>query len=445
MKKKTKLILEYGEHSVKLCHTSKIKDEQVIDLFEVRERKDFSDSLELSNFYHQFIQTPPAELIVSIDREVFLIRFLELPSQKREEIKEMLPFQLSKIIPNALEEVYFDFFIISSEQGYSKVVVFILQKRKVAILFDFLKKENLLPTIITMSSWGLYCWWDLNFNKQKEPLGEAVVLVDIDKEVAEFVVLKNERIIFSRAFSHLGEQGLNEGLIQSLHIFEKEYGRQAFAKAVVTSADKVDIVRKYFPDAEVTDANQQGEYSSASISGLSFNFLPLPFDISPDTIVIKRRQKKQKQLYLQVAVVVLEVALIFSIFLGQSLWKKHIYLNRLNQAIKEMTGEVKFLDKVVDKLEVLDKEQSLYAPFSKLLYQLIFAIPNHTQITFVDFRKDKDFSLKGYANDIARVFEIVAALNQSSLFSGVKVKYANQIEREEGVKIDFYIYGKIKK
>ncbi len=97
---------------------------------------------------------------------------------------------------------------------------------------------------------------------------------------------------------------------------------------------------------------------------------------------------------------------------------------------------------VANRLKILDKVFLRGPSFSQMLYEVTSSLPENIQLTLLDFQETGKVFIKGYADDIGSVFSAIEVLNDSELFSGMKIKYASQVKRKGRVRIEFYIQGK---
>ncbi|UCD15541.1 MAG: PilN domain-containing protein [Candidatus Omnitrophota bacterium] len=457
MRSKITLILEVGEKTIKACRVASRKRRRkikAVDVFQFPHRisaQDINDVfLKITN------KVKYEKVIVSFPRHFFLIRFLKLPSSNWSEVKKMLPLQISKGVIQPLEDVVYDYALADVKGGYSKVVLFLTQQKKIANLLDFIKQSKVAPSFITISSWGLYQWIRFISRFLKQKIKEPFVIVDVSDTSAEFLVVGKEGIIFSRAFPYLKEEELKEGINQSLKIFEKEFGGLAFGKVIFTGCRKEEIIKSidwaqalfigqldnFYLDKTVRGKINASGLSFASVLGLVVGTEPA-FDFSPQFLKEKRQHLKRRRRYVKVVALILEIILILGIFTGKYLFDRYAYLNFLNSKLQEVKIEVKELGAVVDKLKILDRELAKSVGFSEVIYDLVSAIPQNTQLSLVDFRDKGDFSIKGYAQNNSEVFAIKKSLSESELFEDVKIKYSSKVKgRKRAEVFEFYIEGR---
>ncbi|UCC95461.1 MAG: PilN domain-containing protein [Candidatus Omnitrophota bacterium] len=458
MKSKRILIVELGEKAIKATESIVSKRKSIILRFETEDIAGISIQENIETLFQKFSKSKYENIIFSLPRSFFLIRFVKLPSQDSQEIRKMFPFQLAKIVPHSLDEVIYDFSVVETKDGIAKLLVFLVQKKKVSALREFIEKKEITPSRITITSWGLEKWFFFQKRFLKGVVSWPVALIDIDKYCADVVALGKEGMMFSRSFSYAHTEELLKGIHQSLKVFGNEFGALKFSKVVFTGSRNEDIMRNanlgdstflnpwegFTLHGKAKEKATKSAFSFASMLGLTTEREVPKFDFSFEFVKKGRADFKRKKRLLDIAVVGLEILFIAGIFSFKYVFDKFSYLKFLNSKLNEIKLDPKELDRVANKLKILDNALKNKTLFSELLYATISSITKNTQLTLLDFQENGNFSLTGYAHDIADVFKIVSSLNNHELFKEVKVKHASTIKRKNKSVVEFYIYGEIK-
>ncbi len=458
MKSKKILILELAEKVIKICQVGISKKRKIIDFIDVVELTQDATSQDILDIFSKFSKTKYEKIIISLPRTLFLMRFLQLPSHQEAEIAKMLPFQLSKIVPYPLGEIIHDFSLAEIKENYSEIIIFLIHRKKINIILDAVENKRIDIDLITMSSRGL--WQLLVYKNVFSGIADSsfVMLINVDKYSAEFLVAHRSGIIFSRAFSYSDNRSLNEGVNQSLLIFEKKFGKHAFAKVFFTGNRHDDFINRInFDEAipidctidfsitkKAKDKIKDCSFSFASILGLSIDTDSGKFDFSPKPLKVKREIANKKKKWFKVAVVVLEIILICGIFLSKYIYDRDSYREFLDFKLEEIVVEAKELDEVADKLKVLDKKFKKSASFSEIIHGVVSAMEPGIQLTLFDFQENGEFSLKGHARDPADVFAMEASLNRLDFLKDVKIKYVSQVKQKGRMRVEFLILGDFK-
>lgn len=460
MKSKRNLILEVGEKTIKVCQVRVSRRGRVIDFLKVWEFPSAITPKDIEGTFLKYARTRYAHVVFSLSRQFFLVRSLELPSHEREEIKKMIPFQLAKKLPCPLEEIVYNFSLQANvKKGTSSVTIYLITEKKIQQLLGFLEKNRAVFSTITMTSWGLKNWIDFETEFSKPELASPVLLIDSDKDHLEMAVMDRENLIFSRAFFYANDEECQAGLTQSLKILEKEFGKIDFSSIVFTGNRKENVLTmgnlkrgifipcaEHFPITKKMRALpgiQEGEedaFSFASLLGLALEKNYSRFDFSPQFLKEKRRGRAKKKRFLDIMVVTLEIIFLSGLLLFKYSFDQSAHVRVLNSKLETIREEARELDKAEQKLKILDQRLGRHS-LSAILHDLISSVPEQARLTLLDFRDNGEFSLKGYAGDIAHVFVMVNQLNDSPLLSDVKIKFASKVKRRNQEMVEFYVYG----
>lgn len=456
---KTFLILEIDDKLIKVCQVDRSRKKTIISHISAVEFPQKAADKEIEEFLAKLPKQACDKVLISFSRTFFLIRFLDLPSQSREEISRMLPFQLAKVVPYPLNVVVYDFSVLEVKEGVSKVVVFLIQEKKAAHFLEVINKSGITPQIVTISSWGVYNWFNHEKSYFEEKINWPVVLVDIDKYSAELLAVNENNILFSRAFYYSDDESLFEGVNQSLDIFEKTFGGHEFGRVIFTGNKKEIILdkfsvqnsifisqgEKFFIENEAADYLKESNFSFASIMGLSAvkDKDLLKFDFSPAYLKGKRQFSLDKQKYLKTAVLLLEVILICGLLFFRVIFDKYAYLKFLNSKLKEVKPRAEELNKIKRQLKIIEKfNKDTY--FSDVIEGVMSFLPQGVQLTLLDFQENGYFSMKGYARDYSSVSDIKSALSKLDFLKDVKVNYVAKTKQQNMDMVEFYIYGERK-
>ncbi len=457
MKSKKSLILEIGSKYIKVCGITGGKGKPRLNSFDVTEYKDELTSQDLEEALSKCAKKKYARLVVSLPRSFFLIKFISLPSENKEEIEKMFYFQLPKILPYSVDEVIYDFVVAGGKEGFSKIVVFIIQKKKIKHLLEFFSKNKIAPDIVTISSQGLEDWYSYQSKKLKKPDdAKPVMLVDMDKPSAEFLVIDRDKMVFSRSFSGATSQEFVSGVSQSLKIFEREFGKKSFSRVIFTgnhhpalmervqvaSTEYKNSTEKFVVDKKISKTISEKGYSVASVLGLALQKSDKRLDFSFDFLQKRRRDLEKRNKFAGYAVVGIEIILICGLFLFKYVFEKYQHLEYLNSKLSKVKVEAEELEEVTDKLKIINSEFSSQGLLSEFLYNIILPMPQSTKLTLLDFDRSGDFYLKGYTGQMSDVFDIVSSLNKNNAFEDAKIKSASKAKENNRPVIKFYIYGK---
>ncbi|MBN2121319.1 MAG: PilN domain-containing protein [Candidatus Omnitrophica bacterium] len=454
MKKREKVILELSEKTIKICRAGSSNKRTLINSLESRGISFGSVQKDIEEVLSGLPGKKSYNLTVSLDRSLFLIRFLKLPSQDIIQIRDMLPFQLVKVVPFALEEIIYDFSIVEQEAGFSKVIVFIIPSEKIDRLRGFLMARQIEPEV-TITSWGLSSWLNLQRKSLKEQSGGSLILIDIDGFQADFLIFDKARLIFSHDFSYSSDGDLLRQINDSLAFFKKEFGQRNFSRVIFTGLRKETIFKNmnvaeklfinYWENFNLSE-DEQSKFpngrSFASVLGLVENGNLGQFDFSPKALKERKQKIKLIKKYLDIFSLGLGIVLILSLFLFKHVYGKYSYLKFLESKLVQTKIQATYLNKLSKRLKIIDRDFLMRPSFSEALRALIISLPPGVTLSFLSFQEDGDFSLKGQAPDLSAILQIVKSLNSSEFFKEVKLEHASKSEEKAKKEVNFCIRGR---
>ncbi len=142
----------------------------------------------------RFIRSP---VILCIPRQAVIIRSLELPSIKPDEVADMLELQVGKQTPYSKDEIVFDYrFFEGSHEGYSRVLLAIAQRSYIRERLFILEEAGLEAARVSVSSEGVLNWYAATAGTGRTG---ADVVVDLDAGYADCLILDRGNVLFTRS------------------------------------------------------------------------------------------------------------------------------------------------------------------------------------------------------------------------------------------------------
>lgn len=86
-----------------------------------------------------------ADIFLGIQRDLAIVRFLELPLAVRENLRGTLVYEMEKYIPLSVDDIYFDYQIIEADKDTGRMTVLLVAVRR-AVIDAYLDVDNRLGT-----------------------------------------------------------------------------------------------------------------------------------------------------------------------------------------------------------------------------------------------------------------------------------------------------------
>lgn len=379
-------------------------------------------------------------LFTVIPRSLTTVKYIDLPSDDENELKKMVKYEASQLVPYRIEEVVIDYISlknlkgVSVDKGYTRVLAVIVPREIINRHLSFFQHIGLTPEIINLSSICLYN----SFCKQyKDRKGEHLI-VHISGGELDIIVVKQGELVFSRGLVFSGEQGelikeIRESLgaylrearkenLESIILCNKEYDRQGIFENLkrefscsVELAEQIDIMR-----------------------GLVQRETSLGINLLPETTRVERKREEIKRNFRRTFfLLVLNLSLAFSIA-GTRIAKERGYLLQLIGRIDKIKEEADIVIAQRKQLQVIEESLNSKKMFLEMLASVYKITPDG--ILFKQLIWEANLlTVKGESSNLNKVLYFISELDKSSYLINPQIKYTTKRVEEKGEVIDFEI------
>jgi len=395
--------------------------------------------------------------IVSVPRNLVTLRNLHLPSQDREEIKQMVVLHIGRIVPYPREEIIYGWRLCGEdEMGYSRIILGIIHRDIINRQMNILEKANLYVEEFMLSSYGVWRWV-LNKNPSID-LNQLYMILDIDSDFADFIIFSKEEILFSRNITLKTEDLFKDEntikkligeMRQSLVIFQNEEVNKKPIKIFLTGAGPnipnldSSIMSELEIEVECIAPSFKAQkekkeillnlslsslmditYEKKDIENKRFSF------VVPELEIKRQLRQRTKELILLGSLIIYFFTVFCGIFLAR-IYNQRKYLKRLNQKISMIEPEIKNLEEKWRKVEFVKSYlEKRKFPFF-IVYKLEEIIPDEAAISFINLDKEDKVTVKGKALELSDVFKFVNILKNVKYFKDVRTKSTKRIKGKD--------------
>jgi len=163
-------------------------------------------------FLHNRVR--PERVVVGIPRGSVILKYLLIPSLRKENIPQILEYEIERHLPFKAEEVYYDFEIVEKAGENLYGILFVAVKRDtIDYIKDLFERIPLSPKIFYLSSLGIFNALGLG-NHFSEDRTDAIVFLS-DKEV-ELGIVQDGLLRYSRILTMRDEDNLIEMISDEL-------------------------------------------------------------------------------------------------------------------------------------------------------------------------------------------------------------------------------------
>jgi hypothetical protein len=355
------------------------------------------------------------ETILSLPRELAIIRETTCPYSNLKELKEALRYQLDSFIPFSSEDVYFDIHSLSQNRHDTKVLIVAVKKTELDTILSKLKVFEIIPSRVIIS-----------------PFAFLPMLEERKGSVA--VVSKNIRYYSYNVFEN------NLLVLSSVAKTEVELANQVKS----SRSDEILLARVtngFLPDDYKTNYKLLEE-NSESYGAALYGLAEYPCYLS---LVKSHRKRLNPQIVL---ICFLTGFLIFFSFLIPYIQKINnlAILKTVNAQVKSIKKDVVIVEKLQERIIVLDEVvnkanaiRGRYIPRIDVILELAKTLPNDAWVKGITI-VDNTFEIEG---DAVSSTNLIPILENSSLFSGVGL--TSPVTKTQSGREKFRIKGSIEK
>lgn len=141
----------------------------------------------------------PERVNVAISGQFVVIRYLEFPKMRKDELKKAISFELDRYTPFRPEEIYYDIYVqdnAPAQEGKLKLVLAVAKKEVVQECFELLKDAGLVAGIIDLKPFSLIN----SFTLAAPSIGpsDVTALIHLEPDIIIMDVLEGMHPTFSR-------------------------------------------------------------------------------------------------------------------------------------------------------------------------------------------------------------------------------------------------------
>lgn len=355
------------------------------------------------------------ETILSLPRELAIIRETTCPYSNLKELKEALRYQLDSFIPFSSEDVYFDIHSLSQNRHDPKVLIVAIKKTELDTILSKLKVLEIIPSRVIIS-----------------PFAFLPILEERKGSVA--VVSKNIKYYSYNVFEN------NLLVLSSVAKTEVELANQVKSGR----SDEIllaHVANGFLPDEYKTNYKLLEE-NSESYGAALYGLAEYPCYLS---LVKSHRKRLNPQIVLMCFLIGF---LIFFSFLIPYIQKINnlAILKTVNAQVKSIKKDVVIVEKLQERIVVLDEVvnkanaiRGKYIPRIDVILELAKTLPNDAWVKGITIT-DNTFEIEG---DAVSSTNLIPILENSSLFSGVGL--TSPVTKTQSGREKFRIKGSIEK
>lgn len=244
--------------------------------------------------------------VVSLPETVSFVQILELPLMEETEVAEAIKWELEAHIPLSLEEIYYDWEIVSFPQNPAKkslkVLVGALPKKTVEPYFTVLNKAGLKPLVFEIESIATA----RALIKEKEG-SSSILILDLGAKRTSLAIASRRAVYFTTSLP-ISTSSLVRTLAQNLSLtlqeayalkIEKGLGElneqskifRVLRPALIDLVEKIKNYLEFYQEHCLSEAESKNEISQIILCGGGANLNNLPEFLAQElNLEVKRGQ-----------------------------------------------------------------------------------------------------------------------------------------------------------
>jgi len=355
------------------------------------------------------------EIILSLPRELTIIREIDYPHANLKELREALAYQLDSFIPFSNEDVYFDIHSLSQSRHDTKVLIVAVKKMELDNILSRLQAVEITPSRVIISPFAFL-----------PILGErkgSIVLVSKNAKNYSYNLFENNNLVLS-------------SMVKTEMELTNQIKTNLPDEILLTNISDGFLPNEYkIPSQSLDDYT---ESYGAALYGLS----DYPCNLS---LISTSRKRLNSQTVLMCFLIGFLICFAFLIPYIQKINNLAI-LKTINTQVKSIKKDVSGVEKLQERIAILDKAvnkvnevKGSYIPRIDVILELAKILPNDAwakAITIVD----NTFEVEG---DAVSSTNLIPILENSPLFSGVGL--ASPVTKTQSGREKFRIKGNIEK
>jgi len=403
--------------------------------------------------------------IVLVPPKKGMIRYLDLPSLERAELKDMINFQLPRYLPYNFGDIIFDFKVVQEKkEGYAKVMVVCIQKELFNEILGIIPNlEDSLYGVFLCGEVGI----DLLRASQKDKKG-VQALVDISSEEVILSIFDSTGILFMRSLNtafFIRESEWPKGfeeLERTFISFSREFSENKIESIVITGAKTypsnfhnflkehsrypVELFNPFdHVQCEKVRTEKLNNFSFNAIIGAGMATERRRINLIPQGFLSKKEKRLRKSANLYVLLLAIIIIFQLSFILYRGIAKKKTYLNYLRAQIRKTEPKAKVIEDKERKTLLIKAQLDMEGSSLDVVREVYHIISPNISINILIFEKNKSLSIRGTARTMAEVFNLIPQLEKSPYFVRVISEGTKMRKLKGDVVADFQIRALFKK
>jgi Tfp pilus assembly protein PilN len=345
---------------------------------------------------------PRANIVLGLPRKDVILRFLDLPKEVEDNLKQVMLYQVQSFEPTEEEKLYYDFVPIKGGPQDKKIHVLAVMIRKSSLdaHLETMHKLGVRPTAITAGAVALA---NMFLGISSHGKDKTFILADLKPLAVEITVLRGGALVYGREAPRAGQTPLKQLLRNEIEAavgkvrLDSEEDIEGILIVGEESESLCEELREEMPDCELMGKRLRFEMpvrnrtylQQAAISlGLAYGGITRRLAMKLNLLPPAFRIQQKRWAYIPTAILGLCILAALAGLGFRNMAQQQIFIDSLDQEIKALEAPAKRVSESRMQVQNLEKrigavENILYRRDQNLeiLRELTGLLPSDTFLT----------------------------------------------------------------
>lgn len=378
---------------------------------------------EIRNHVNEFLnrnRIASADIYLGIQRDLAIVRYVELPLAVKENLRGTLSYEMEKYIPLPAGDIHFDCQIVEEDREANRLKALLIGVKRTSV-DPYADPEH--PLGAGISGLEIHTTALVNFFSCKSvpPGPETYAIACLGNGHAELCLVKQRLLHYSRPIPMGDPEAARRLMVEGLDQIRKSLGSEPDPLDVVLCGPEAGGVAERIRERKEEDLRLMegmGPQISPEVSEAAYGLalrgmrkMPMEINLLPADL----RKKISKFGYYTLFVLI--GLLVLSVFAwgGSHLWHQKRISDRLTGEIQKLSAEVADIQKMQTRAQELEKRiaainalRGRHVPALSIMLELTKAMPDGSWLDRLTVT-DKGGEMEGYAASAPALIPLLAA------------------------------------
>ncbi len=368
------------------------------------------------------------ELTVALPTERALLRIVQLPTTDAAELRSMAELQVDKFCPFPIETIAMGIETLAQTESSTRALIVAAQLEHVEALRETYLRAGLSPRHVDVEALGW--WWMLKQSQLVREQGRCALVV-MEERAAELIIAQDGVPMVFRSLG--GSAGLSpveaagemaDEINYTLTTLEAEWGALDVGGVDVwhpeaTPPEFFAALRDAGGFAVRTHSLEALQSLSEGLARRATRPADQRLDLAPAHWSTEMQDRRARRAAVKIGGTVLAIW-VAAVLVFLALWQiSSAKLNRAKAEAAKLAGPAKEVEQIKEQVAALQKYSDRQSSGLECLREVSAQLPDGVDLTSFSYRKYREVGLRGEADNSDPIYEFIARLEKSTMFTNV--------------------------